>query len=175
MCPQAEGRARRWRGRRRVPRISQGVPNELCAVCGLYERERGTYTASGDRLRALWSAADRDWLWVPPVGKEFANRFLLPPLTGRRRSTMVRPVPVRGDSRGVGGLAGPGAAVKGAASRRTSVYPSRQMSCRCHSGQPRFWPVCAPTMTANFWRACCGRLPPASASVRVPRRCCDPC
>ena len=36
---------------------------------------------------------------------------------------MVRPVPVRGDSRGVGGLAGPGAAVKGAALRRTSVNP----------------------------------------------------
>ena len=39
MCPQAEGRARRRRGRRRIPRISQGVPNEWCAVCGLYERE----------------------------------------------------------------------------------------------------------------------------------------
>ena len=50
-------------------------------------------------MRALWSAADRCWLRVPPVGKESASRFPLPPLTGRRRSTMARPVPVRGNSR----------------------------------------------------------------------------
>ena len=27
--------------------------------------------------RAFWSAADRDWLRVPPVSERLANRFLL--------------------------------------------------------------------------------------------------
>ena len=81
--------------------ITRGAQRVVCGV--RLVRERGTYTASGDRLRAFWSAADRDWLWVPPVGKESASRFPLPPLTGRRRSTMARPVSVRGSSRGTGG------------------------------------------------------------------------
>ena len=63
------------------------------AVCGVrLVRERGTYTASGDRLRASWSAADRFWLRVPPVSKRVSPRLPWPPARGAAES---RDAPLR--------------------------------------------------------------------------------
>ena len=113
MCPQAEGRARRRRGRRRIPRISQGVPNEWCAVCGLYEREgliRRPVTVcelSGLPLTVIGCGCHPS-ARGSPIGSR------CPPLRGGAEAPWLPPTPpVHGDAtsaRGAGAVASGGAA-----------------------------------------------------------------
>ena len=58
---------------------------DWCAVCGLCERE-GLIRRPVTVLRALWSGADRDWLWVPPVSTRVSPRLPGPPARGAAES-----------------------------------------------------------------------------------------
>ena len=128
MCPQAEGRARRRIGRRRIPQISQGVPNEWCAVCGLCEREGlirrpvtvcelyglpptvvgcGCHPSArsspiGSRCPPLRGGAEAPWFARCPSGVTVAGRA---GWRGRAQLSRARRLVVRQSTRGTRGRA----------------------------------------------------------------------